>query len=286
MKWGIYRKYHTSVCELYGVRNFGVLIRIGADKQNIEQNRWQIKSILEQRKLLSHRNFLVFCATTVFLNPFNNHFLYVSGSPHICAGFFDRNLHIIDGAHVSKGLKVARQKNNFTHGAFEVMGEDYKSEAWYQGGSSVERYFFEMANSITPSNYKYSNGRNANPIENAGGGFYILTLKKAPDIEQFKMNIANYKQAHLEYDRLNDSCVHSVLECLEIPIPYSYGLDTQTALKLIMDFYNLDSYIKGLDDPLELGEEESVRQKGRDEKCEIYKKYIAEYLKCSKFIAK
>lgn len=258
-----FRGFRTKAEVLVGSNNSGLLIQTLADKQIKEQNRSQIRKLLVSHKILSDHNFLVACATTVFISPTREKKFYIAGSPHIACGFFDRDLNLYPEAFQSKIMKgypfnAADAKLNERI----LVKQNFQLGAHYHTESGTNNHFFQLANNVASSNSALFNGKVESPIVNAAGSFYLLALKHPPCFSIFKQKVTLYKQTSTNYDRMNDSCAHAVLSSLDIKISNRYGLDTQTALALIIKHYSLNEPITLADclkSPIELGDAESKR---------------------------
>jgi hypothetical protein len=255
------RTFKTKVEVLKGVKNKGLLIRTTADNNNLEQNRAQIAGVLGSYGFLSDHTFMVSSSDSVFVEPRRNRQLYVAGNPHICGGFFNRELKLYEGAFISKGMKYGKIKADWLYDSYILVNQKYRWQASYQNLNSTEEHFFKKANEIVVSSSTYTNGANENKLVNAGGSFWLLAINNEMTMKTFAQEVVRYTSTHNYYDRLDDSCVHSLLECLNIPIPNTYGLSTQSGLSLIIEHFRLPkpTIENCLKEPLDLGGKESQR---------------------------
>lgn len=174
MRSFIYRNFHTKINVLNGFKNSGLLIQTVPDIQNKEQNRAQFKTMIEGYNFRSEYILMAACADTVFMNILGNGKLCLAGDPHICGGIFDKNLRLVPNAFISKAIGSVSVKKDFQYGVFTVANQDFTCKAAYHSAAIAESHFFEMANKVVVSNSIFSNGKNSNPIINAGGGFYEI----------------------------------------------------------------------------------------------------------------
>ncbi len=240
----------------------GLLIQLNADKNTLEQNRGQIKDILQKEGYLTHLNFLVACASSVFIDIKGDKEQRVPGSPHIASGFFNSDLKLIEGAYQSKVMRLGKEKRDCFYNGYKLVNQDFRWKSYYQTLTSTEKNFFELANQISISNSIYSNGKSENPLINAGGFIVLVVMKNHLSLEGFIKHVEEYKEKHDEYDRMKDNCAHAVLNSLEIKAPDTYGLSTQSALSLIIKQYKIGYPVHLADclkDPFEQGFTESLR---------------------------